>query len=138
MPPKLVIWSLEKDPSCIMVLVHLKMTDTMEEASTKAMVDTGATGDFVDQDLVNQAKLPTRKLSQPIPIYNVDVMLSEAESIHKVVNMIMTYEGHSKHILLAITRLGKQGMILGMTWLNKHNPEIDFHAGTVKMTRCLP
>src|SRR5467141_2896782 len=29
-------------------------------------------------------------------------------------------------------------MILGMTWLNKHNPEIDFCAGTVKMTRCLP
>jgi len=29
-------------------------------------------------------------------------------------------------------------MILGMTWLNKHNPEIDFRAGTVKMTRCLP
>ena len=29
-------------------------------------------------------------------------------------------------------------MILGMTWLNKHNPEIDFCARTVKMTRCLP
>jgi len=50
----------------------------------------------------------------------------------------MTYDGHSECILLAITWLGKQSMILGMTWLNKHNPEIDFHAGTVKMTRCLP
>ena len=52
--------------------------------------------------------------------------------------MIMTYDGHSEHILLVITWLGKQSMILGMTWLNKHNPEIDFCAGTVKMTRCLP
>ena len=52
--------------------------------------------------------------------------------------MIMTYDGHSERILLAITWLGKQSMILGMTWLNKHNPEIDFHTGTVKMTRCLP
>ena len=50
----------------------------------------------------------------------------------------MTYDSHSEHILLAVTRLGKQSMILGMTWLNKHNPEIDFRAGTVKMTRCLP
>ena len=25
-----------------------------------------------------------------------------------------------------------------MTWLNKHNLKIDFCAGTVKMTRCLP
>jgi len=65
-------------------------------------------------------------------------MLNEAGSIHKVVDMIMTYDGHSERILLAITWLGKQSMILGMTWLNKHNPEIDFRAGTVKMTRCLP
>jgi len=78
-----------------------------------------------------KAKLPTRKLSQPIPVYNVDGMLNEAGSIRKVVDMIMTYDGHSERILLAITRLG-------MTWLNKHNPEIDFRAGTVKMTRCLP
>ena len=56
---KLVIHSLEKDPRCIMVATHLKMMDTMEEASTEAMVDTGATGDFVDQDFVTQAKLPT-------------------------------------------------------------------------------
>jgi len=138
MAPKLIIQSLEKDPRCIMVPTHLKTTDTMEEASTEAMVDTGATGDFVDQDFVNQAKLPTRKLSQPIPVYNVDGMLNEARSIHEVVDMIMTYDGHSERILLAITWLGKQSMILGMTWLNKHNPEIDFRAGTVKMTRCLP
>jgi len=59
MAPKLVIQSLEKDPRCIMVPIHLEMTDTMEEASTEAMVDTGTTGDFVDQDFVNQAKLPT-------------------------------------------------------------------------------
>jgi len=99
----------------------------MEEASTEAMVDTGATGDFVDQDFVDQAKLPTRKLSQPIPVYNVDGMLNKAGSIREVVNMIMTYNGHSERILLVITWLGKQSMILGMTWLNKHNPEIDFH-----------
>ena len=45
---KLVIRSLEKDPRCIMVTTHLKTTDTMEEASTEAMVDTGTTRDFVD------------------------------------------------------------------------------------------
>ena len=49
----------------------------------------------------------------------------------------MTYERHSEHILLAVTCLGKQSMILGFTWLDKHNPEIDFRAQSVKMTRCL-
>jgi len=118
---KLVICSLELDQKCIMLPIHLKMTDTMEETSTEAMVDTSATGDFIDQDFVTQAKLPTRKLSQPIPVYNVDGTLNEARSIREVVNMIMTYDQHSEHILLVVTRLGKQSMNLGSTWLDKHN-----------------
>ena len=105
---------------------------------SEAMVDTGATGDFIDQDFVRNTKLPTHELSQPIPVYNVNGTPNEAGSIHKVVDMIMTYGGHSEQILLAVTQLGKQSMILWFSWLKKHNPEIDFCAGTIKMTRCLP
>jgi hypothetical protein len=121
-----------------MLLIHLKMTDTMEEAATEAMVDTGATGDFIDQDFVNRTGLPTCKLVQPIPVYNVDGTPIQAGSINEVVDMVMSYNGHSKHILLAVTWLGKQSMILGFTWLKKHNPEIDFWTQSVKMSRCLP
>jgi len=39
--------------------------------------------------------------------------------------------GHAYH------RLSKQSMILGFTWLDKHNLEIDFRTRSVKMTRCL-
>src|SRR6266568_9507548 len=70
--PKLVIRSLDEGPNCIMIPAQLKMMDTMELAATEAMVDTGATGDFIDQDFIDQLKLPTQKLSQPIPVYNVD------------------------------------------------------------------
>jgi len=106
----------------------------MEETSTEAMVDTGTIRDFIDQDFVTREKLLTCKLSQPIPVSNVDRTLNEARSICKVVDVIMTYERHSKCILLAVTRLGKQSMILRFTWLDKHNPEIDFCAQSVKMT----
>ncbi|HWN07996.1 MAG TPA: reverse transcriptase domain-containing protein [Pyrinomonadaceae bacterium] len=121
-----------------MLPIHMKTTDTMEEAFAEAMVDSGATGDFIDRDFVAKSKLTTRKLSKPIPVYNVDGTPNEAGSISEVVDVVMTYNGHSERIMLAVTRLGKQSMILGFTWLNKHNPEIDFRAKTVKMTRCLP
>ena len=68
------------------------MTDTMEETSTEAMVDTSATRDFIDWGFVIREKLPTHKLSQPIPVYNVDGTLNEAGSIHEVIDVIMTYE----------------------------------------------
>jgi len=139
MSPKLIIRSLDEGPNCIMIPVHLKTTDTLEEAATEAMVDTGATGDFIDRDFVERAKLPTRLLSQPIPVYNVDGTPNEAGSIDRVVDVVMTYAGHSERILLAVTRLGKQSMILGFTWLKKHNPEISFRPiPLVKMSRCLP
>jgi hypothetical protein len=41
-----------------MLLICLKMMDTMEEAATEAMVDTGMTRDFIDQDFVNWMGLP--------------------------------------------------------------------------------
>jgi len=86
-----------------MIPIHLKTTDTLEEASTEAMVDTGATGDFIDWDFVEQVKLPTRKLSEPVPVYNVDSTPNEAGSIDRVVDVVMTYNGHLERILLAVT-----------------------------------
>jgi len=135
---KLVIRSLEEGPNSICIPVHLKTTDTLEEVSTDALVDCGATGDFIDEGFVERSKIPTRNLSQPIPVFNVDGSPNEAGSITKVADMIMTYKGHSERILLAVTQLGKQDTILGMTWLKKHNPEIDFTTGSVKLTRCSP
>src|SRR6266568_9363246 len=132
MRPWLVLNSLEKGPRCIMIPIHLKTTDTLEEVNSEAMVDSGATGDFIDEEFVERTKLPTRRLSAPVPVYN------EAGSIDRVVDVLMTYERHSERILLAVTKLGKQSLILGMTWLGKHNPKIDFIAKKVEMTRCSP
>ncbi len=94
--PWLKIHSLEPGPNCIMLPIHLKTTDMMEEASSEAMIDTGATSDFIDQDFIRNAKLPTRKLSQPMPVYNVNGTPNKAGSIHEVMDMIMTYSGHSE------------------------------------------
>jgi len=94
---------------------------------TAAQPGTSSTKDLW-KDL--KSRLPTWNLSQRSP--------NEAGSITKVADMIMTYKGHSERILLAVTQLGKQNTILGMTWLKKHNLEIDFTTGSVKLTRCSP
>ena len=135
---KLIIRSLEEGPNSIHIPVHLRTTDTLEEVNTNALVDCGATGDFIDEGFVERSKIPTWKLSQLVLVYNVDGSPNEAGSITKVADMIMTYKGHSERILLAVMQLRKQDTILGMTWLKKHNLEINFTTGSVKLTHCSP
>ena len=71
-------------------------------------------------------------------MYNVDSTPNEAGSITEVVNLILHYKNHSERTTFAVSGLGKQELISGHSWLWKHNPEIDWITGEVKMSRCLP
>jgi hypothetical protein len=104
--------------------------------SVKALVDCGATGDFIDSEYIISRNLPVQRLLQPIPVLSVDSSPNQAGGITGVVNMVVDYKGHSERIQLAITRLRKQYVILGYSWLLKHNPEIDWETKEVCMTRC--
>jgi len=93
--------------------------------SVKALLDSGATGNFIDQDFVRTKGINTRSISRPIPVYNVDGSSNEADQISEVVDVVLRYKTHSKRTLLAVSSLGRQNMILGYTWLKDHNPEIN-------------
>ena len=71
-------------------------------------------------------------------MYNVDGSPNEAGSITEVVSLILCHKKHSEWTTFAVTSLGRQKMILGHSWLRKHNPEIDWATGEVKMSRCPP
>jgi len=77
----------------------------------------------------------TQTLLRNILVFNVNGSPNEAEQISKVVDIVLHYKTHSKRMLLAISRLGKQSLILGYDWIKDHNPRID--KGEVEMTRCL-
>ena len=109
--------------------------DTVEKKSSASLVDCRATGEFIDR---HYAKSNRFKLSQPIPMYNIDSTPNEASSITEVVNLILHYKNHSERTTFAVSGLGKQKLILGHSWLRKHNPEIDWITREVKTSRCPP
>ena len=71
-------------------------------------------------------------------MFNVDGTENQSGSITHVVNTVLRYRGHSERAYLAVTSLGKSSVILGYTWLRKHNPEVDWTTGDVAMSRCSP
>ena len=110
--------------------------DTAEIKSRPALIDCRATGQFMDQDYVEHNRLSTRKLQHAIPVFNVDGTHNEAGSITEIVDTILWYNGHMEHTSFPVTNLRKQDIILGFTWLQKHNPEIDWRTRKVVMSQC--
>jgi hypothetical protein len=116
--------------------VSIQTTDTGEVFATPALVDCGATGQFMDAEFVRRNRLTTRQLARAIPVFNVDGTRNDAGSVTEIVDTILRYNDHTERTSFAVTNLGKQDIILGFTWLEEHNPEINWQTKEVKMSRC--
>lgn len=136
LPRKPVISTLSPSEQSLYLQVNLETTDTAEHHSVRALVDSGATGMFIDRDYARTRGFTTRPLMHPIPVRNVDGTLNEAGSISEVVDTLLRFKGHTERALLAVTKLGTQCVLLGYSWLHEHNPEVDWQTGEVKMSRC--
>jgi hypothetical protein len=76
--------------------VSMQTTDTGEVHTTCALLDSGATGLFVNSDFVTRNRLTTKPLSRAIPVYNVDGSLNESGSITEVIDIVLRYCNHSE------------------------------------------
>jgi predicted aspartyl protease len=120
----------------LLVDVEIESTDTAVKRCTQALIDCGATGCFIDIEWAKINNIPTHPLTKPIPVYNVNGTANDAGAITDIADIILHYENHSERTQLAVTRLGKQSLILGYNWLQNHNPEINWQTKDVKMSRC--
>jgi len=136
LPKLFAISTLDVRGTSLLLPVEIGTTDTSELYSIKALLDSGATESFIDRDFVRSKGMNTQTLSHNIPVFNVDGSPNKAGQISEVVDVVLWYKTHSERMLLAVSRLGKQSLILGYDWLKDHNPKIDWEKGEVEMTCC--
>ena len=122
----------------LQVQIILKTLDTGVRVSITALLDSGATGLFLNKKFIEYQNFNTRKLPRAIPCYNVDGTLNQGGSIKEEIDMAMFFQEHSEKATFAVCDLGDKTAIIGHTWLFQHNPEIDWRTGQVKFTRCPP
>ena len=99
--------------SSIKLPVQIQTTDTGEKFRLRALVDSGATGLFIDSDYMRSNQINTKLLTQPIPVNNVDGTPNKQGPIRAVAELMLTYEGHSERAVFAVACIGKEDMILG-------------------------
>jgi len=124
---------LDARRTSIILPIEISTTDTSKVHSVKALLDSGATGNFIDKDFVRAKGISIWNVSRPILVFNVDGSPNEAGQISKVVDIVLHYKTHSKRMLLAISNLGRQSMILSYTWLKDYNPEVNWQTGEVQI-----
>ena len=101
-----------------------------------ALLDSGANATFISRAVAEWMGLLLEALANPICVFNMDSSCNSAGDVTHAVNITVDFLGHWEELRAKVTNLGKNSLILGYTWLKKHNPIIDWEKGMVKFNQC--
>jgi hypothetical protein len=100
------------------------------------MVDCGASAPFLAHNFVKSHNVLVKKLQSPITLYNIDMTPNCASTITHTADLQMVVREHVEKISFYVLDIGPEDVVLGITWLWAHNPEIDWTAGKLSFTWC--
>ena len=100
-------------------------------ANIKALVDSGATDNFIHPNFVKRMGLGQRELDKPKNIYNIDNTTNKAGQITHYLNLAVTTGGTTKEMRFLITNIGREDVLLGYPWLATYEPRFSWKHGTI-------
>jgi hypothetical protein len=104
-----------------------------------ALVDYSATSSFIDQTFVAQHNIHVVKKSTPVPVEVIDGRTIASGAItHEITPLELCIGKCTKKIVLNIISTPHHPIILGLPWLEAHNPIIDWRSRTLTFSaqRC--
>jgi hypothetical protein len=91
-----------------------------------ALVDSDATSSFIDQTFVARHNIHVVKKSTPILVEVIDGRTIAFDAItHETTPLELRIDKHTEKIILNIISTPHHLVILGLPWLEAHNPIID-------------
>ena len=100
--------------------------------TVKALLDSGTMEMFMDWKIAAKYRFKLQKLERLIIVRNVDRTNNSAGAIIHQVEANIYYKGHVERMRMDMCNLGKTNIILGIPWLQAHNPEINWETGEVR------
>jgi hypothetical protein len=109
-----------------------------------AIINCRATENFIDQGFTEQQGLPLTKTLVPRRALTVDTWELEGGPVTYDAMVTMVINNHREEIRLYYITIGNSPIIIGLPWLWKHNPNIDWKEGKITFNlekcgkNCLP
>jgi hypothetical protein len=103
------------------------------------MIDLGAMDSYMSLEIVERIHLCTKEKKEPYKLALMDGKTkrdNDGMVTKETLVFSITISEHAENTKLDITQLGNHEIILGMPWIKKHNPIIDWVKGTISFNRC--
>ena len=100
-----------------------------KRVETPALLDSGATENFINANYTQYLCLPIKKLITPQKVYNVDGTPNRKGDIVAYTDLEVRTGEKKTNIRFFITNLGTQRMILGYPWFAAMQLRIDWAKG---------
>ena len=111
--------------------LHLFIHLSQKRAETIALLDSGATENFINMQYAKELCLPIKCLHQPWPVYNMDGTRNKNGDIEQYTDLEMQMGNQKVWLRFFLTDLANQKAILGYPWFTATQPKIDWAWGWI-------
>src|SRR5258708_22778934 len=106
-----------------------------KRAEAVALVDSGATENFMNLTYAKWLQLPIKQMDEPRKLLNVDGTENKSGELCFYTNLQVQTGTNYTNLRFYLTELGKQKAILGYPWFAAAQPNIDWKCGCIDHTQ---
>jgi len=102
-----------------------------KRAEALALIDSGATENFMNLEYVKYLQLPIKHLEEPRSLFNIDGTTNKSGSLQYYTDLQVQTGSQRTNLRFFLTDLGKNKAVLGYPWFAAVQPRIDWKNGWV-------
>src|SRR5487761_450487 len=121
------VYIAQRKSMTIRFFIHLRS----KRAESLALIDSGATENFISLEYAKYLHLPIKRLAQPRKLFNVDKTPNKAGDLQYYTDLQVQTGTQRTNLRFFLTNLGENKAILGYPWFAAVQPNIDWKRGWI-------
>lgn len=117
--------------------LSIRIKGKHKSAEVTAILDSGATGNLISRSLVRKYKIRELPTIGTLDLINANGSTSTINTMVRLwVTITNGIEEHTEMLSLYVGDIASHDILLGMPWLVKHNPTINWEELSIQFNRC--